>query len=208
MDSYIKQFIRSNEEDINNNEWDDLYVKFNPGLEYLNLFGALLDILHAADIYPENFLTGRLPYCFAFGSNLDEVIINATIKYISEECFSGCSNLKKVIIPSTVHSIEGWAFSNCNDLEEVVIEEGVEILGGYVFTSCPKLKSIILPKSIKIMGNQLFTDSSQVEVYYQGIKADLAKIRCNGSPLKGLAGIQCSDGYISRQAGTIPVLEI
>ena len=58
------------------------------------------------------------------------------------ECFAFCSNLKEIIIPNSVTSIETAAFRDCTGLTSVEIPNSVTSIGEDAFSSCTGLTSI------------------------------------------------------------------
>ena len=75
-------------------------------------------------------------------SEITDLVIPNTIKYMNENCFSGCSGLKSVTIPNSVSGIHENAFYNCSNITDLTIGNSVHYLGADVFYGCRGLTSI------------------------------------------------------------------
>ena len=112
-------------------------------------------------------------------SNLRQVSLPDTLKYISDDAFFDCSSLETIKLPSGITRIESYAFSGCSSLKNIEIPENVSViethafykctsLGGTLtipegvtefgygaFFGCSSLKKVILPSTLKTMGGML-----------------------------------------------------
>lgn len=109
--------------------------------------------------------TDTIPdYAFDQCSNMEKIIIPATIKNVFGNAFSSCPKLKSVGGIDSGCNIEfGWmdsipnqAFYGCNNIEKVVIPEGVAAIGSEAFRQCVNLSSIIIPNSVETIGTWAF----------------------------------------------------
>jgi hypothetical protein len=76
-------------------------------------------------------------------SELQSIIIPASVEILCKYCFVGCESLPSIIFESDSHlqRIEESAFSN-SELQSIIVPEPVEILCKYCFAECQSLSSI------------------------------------------------------------------
>jgi len=95
---------------------------------------------------------------YAFGeSDVEKVVLPATIKVIKLGAFYRSNNLIDINLPASLVRIEENVFDNCIGLERITIPDGVEELNG-TFSGCVNLKEIKLPKNIRVIGGMTFYD--------------------------------------------------
>ena len=75
-------------------------------------------------------------------SNVESVVIPATVKVIGDEAFFSCSSLKTVVIGEGIESIGEYAFFGCSRLTTVTISGDVKSIGAYAFDLCNKLTTV------------------------------------------------------------------
>ena len=69
---------------------------------------------------------------------------------------TGETNLKEVKIPSSVRYIGELAFVECNKIKKLTISNGVKYIGKYAFCNCRSLKSLYIPQSVTKIGDYAF----------------------------------------------------
>ena len=100
--------------------------------------------------------------CFA-ETNLINVKLPKSLKYIGYSAFSECIFLKQITIPSTVVSIGSGAFYNCNQLEStIIIPDGVESIQGNTFYGCIKLDSVYIGNKVTTIDDYGFSGCSNI----------------------------------------------
>lgn len=93
------------------------------------------------------------------GSGLKSMVIPNGVTSLGKGAFSGCSNLETVVVPASITDW-GWdVFSNNNSLKNVTLSEGLTGIGTYSFAHCKNLESIKIPASMKSIENSAFTNS-------------------------------------------------
>lgn len=75
-------------------------------------------------------------------SDIESVVIPATVKVIGAEAFFSCTSLKSVVIGAGVESIGENAFFGCFRLTTVTISSDVKTIGANAFGSCYKLATV------------------------------------------------------------------
>ena len=87
---------------------------------------------------------------------VENVIIDKSIKNIGENAFDSCSNLKSITIPNSVKSIGIAAFDQCTGLESIEIPNSVKSIGHHAFCDCINLTDITISNSIKSIESWTF----------------------------------------------------
>ena len=88
--------------------------------------------------------TGVAPYILANCGNVNEVVVENSVKQIYEDAFSGCTNITSINIPDNVTVIYSCAFYGCTNLESVYIPDSVTSIGYNVFYGCTNLKNVYI----------------------------------------------------------------
>jgi len=81
---------------------------------------------------------------------------------IGRWAFFGCSQLTNVTIPESVKWIESYAFGDCSGLKSVTIPDGVVFIWDYTFSGCSGLMSVTIPNSVWNIGNDAFSCCSSL----------------------------------------------
>lgn len=110
------------------------------------------------------------------GSNIVDIQLPETLKFIAENAFSQCTFLESIDINCpeavigksafadsaiqtadiTARIIDENAFLNCKELNSVSLNEGVEAIEAYAFYDCAKLAEIEIPSTVKTIGQGAF----------------------------------------------------
>ena len=83
--------------------------------------------------------TGAMSYNYtscpwlSYRNNIQNVIIEYGVTYISVYAFQGCSGLTSVTIPNSVTSIGDYAFKDCKSLASITIPNSVASIGRGAF---------------------------------------------------------------------------
>lgn len=148
LNSAIKDLLTKYADDIDNNNFDELYMDNNVGgqateSDLTEIFHSvgIEPLMHFTEWVPHNYASGSsyyievtIPetitnigvYAFAFCALLDNVTILDGCEYIHENAFAHCVNLVEVTLPSTLREIEFGAFSECWQLNNVYYNGSVE----------------------------------------------------------------------------------
>lgn len=150
-------------DDITN---DDAFEYYPLDDGTLGIGGGSTKYLSSVEIpseYRGKTVTRIVADAFSNFSNLQEITIPNTIKYIDERAFSGCNALTAVSIPDSVLQIRDSAFQNCSDLQTVAIGNNVTVLGSGVFTGCKALTAVSIPDSVLQIGDSAFENCSDLQ---------------------------------------------
>ena len=80
---------------------------------------------------------------FAYGNELQSLVIPEGVGEIGFQAFYSCQNLATVTLPASLKKIDSYAFS-WSGLTSITVPEGVEI-ADFAFTYCKKMTSATLP---------------------------------------------------------------
>ncbi len=134
-------------------------------------------------------------------SELIDVTLPDSVKYIGSNAFSHCKKLTNVNLSNSVKSIAFCAFGYCSSLTSIKIPNGVTSIGDSAFYYCTGLTSITIPNSVPSIGEWAFTScSSLVDIYYTGTQAEWNAITFERgwNSNTGTYTIHCTDGDIPK----------
>ena len=100
---------------------------------------------------------------FAYNTEIKNVTIPNSIKYLGEGAFYGCTSLESVVADGIV-SVGSQAFGNCSKLANVSMNGNFELLDNSVFENCTSLETITLPNISYIPYNMFNGCTSLVTV--------------------------------------------
>lgn len=128
----LKKLIQDHQDEINNNEFDNLYADWTGPTYKLTfiLLEAGIDPLETLGWVPEDYARGLL--------TVTEAHINDDVTLVGKYAFFKCYNLNSVYLPPSIETISSFAFSGCYNLKEVhyggTIEELKQVnIGKYSF---------------------------------------------------------------------------
>lgn len=102
-------------------------------------------------------------------SEITEVQISSTVKYIGESAFFGLQNLSKITYneQNNVEKIGAQAFGNCSSLTSFEIGSKVNYIGEGAFCGCSGLKEVIIWNTDKVIeaGGVVFDDDAYCDIY-------------------------------------------
>ncbi len=99
---------------------------------------------------------------FPYMSDVVEIYLPDSVKFIDRHGFSSCHRLKKVQLPKELECIGARAFENCRSLEEIEIPDTVVELG-YKCFSGSGLKRMNIPKGVSKIKGGLFYNCKKLE---------------------------------------------
>ena len=89
---------------------------------------------------------------------LREAVVPDGTERIGAYWFWG-SDVERVVLPASVREVSASAFCNCRRLREVVFREGSKLreLEGHTFCGCSGLARVLLPDGLRKIGNHCFS---------------------------------------------------
>jgi len=115
-------------------------------------------------------ITGISDSAFFRASELEEVSISSSVKFIADKAFS-FTKLSNFVVPNGVEFIGSEAFKNCSVLQSVSIPESVTEIGHSAFASCPQLQTITIDpanQKFKYEDNALFSKDGTMLYEFRG----------------------------------------
>ena len=119
---YIALVLKEYADEINNNEFDNLYENFQMKSSILTsyLLKAGIDPLQTLGWVPENYARDL--------SSVTEAHSNEDVTLVGNSAFFKCDNLKSVYLPASIETISSFAFAFCFKLKEVHYDGTIEEL--------------------------------------------------------------------------------
>lgn len=179
MKKYLIDLINNFSEEIDNDEWADLYAALYDELEPRfgtgdTILGEFTKVILDADINPlESASLTYVPEYYLYGQKIDSPVFPEHIVSINDHAYGATTGYKKLVVPGHIDCINTYAFTE-SDVEEVILEEGVVIIGEAAFSDCDNLKSITIPVSCSLMHDNIFLNSPEDLVIkcYAGSRAE------------------------------------
>ncbi len=106
-------------------------------------------------------------YSFAGCTELVDVVLPDSLKYIGAGAFSGCTNLVNPILPENLTSIGNRAFYGCSNIGRIEIPDSIETIDTEAFYNCNNLKKIFLPTHTIQLGDYPFPTVLDQQKYYR-----------------------------------------
>ena len=108
-------------------------------------------------------------YAFYGCKNLEQIVLNGSIKKIGNYAFSGCYNLTKMVIPTATVSVGDYAFEGCYRLAgkastatdasiQFATTANLTTIGAYAFVAT-RLTDVELPEGLVKLGDHAFSSS-------------------------------------------------
>ena len=115
MNKKIKSLISYCEEEINNNDWEEVYTIVSNTES--TLIGEFTWTMMSAgiDLMPYIERIKEIPYRFFANTPLKSLVIPEGVTDIGNEAFAYCDNLNSVTIPGSIENIGSWVFSFCSN---------------------------------------------------------------------------------------------
>ncbi len=192
----VKYLIKKYKYYIETSQFDLLFRKVEIDVIPL-VINKFCNALTVAGIDFLNYMTYIPQGCF-YGSTFEHFTIPSNITKINWEAFA-FSDLQNIVIPSSVKYIEPEAFECCYDLRHVIFDEGCILIDSFCFTRCDSLKSVVLPSTLANIGEGIFSGCpDSLKITYKGTKAQWDKIKKDTQAFSGInvEYISCTDGTV------------
>lgn len=167
MKPELKEFIKSHLDLIDNEQYEQLYKKYDETF-YLDVKEDglasprhLSEFLLSCNINPLNYVT-TVPKNYLTSSTLTNIDIPEGIKIIDRNAFALMQKLSSVIIPESCTRVEDYAFNCCKELNTVTILNKNTKFGNKVFYLCFTLLDIYYPGTINEYRNIMSKDDYQI----------------------------------------------
>ena len=173
MHYLIKEIIEAYIEDIDNNEFKDLYNTLNEYITHEQLVPLLTEALLTCGINPLDHLEYVPEYYMYDTDKLKTLSLREGIKSIGVGAFGEISSLNFVRLPASCKHVAAYAFANCYNLKKVIID-------------CPDTQ----------FNNSAFYGATEItEIFYRGSKDQWYRLVHQVSEFQapGIL-IHCSDG--------------
>ena len=101
--------------------------------------------------------------CFAYNTELENVVIPSSVTSIGSFAFYDCKSLRTVTIPDSVTSIRSSAFFDCESLEKARLPKGLTEIDDCIFFGCKRLAEINIPDKVRSIGANAFLDCESLK---------------------------------------------
>lgn len=89
-------------------------------------------------------------------TNIREIWLPSTLRFIGEEAFAYCLKLRSVHLPEGVDSLATDAFYQCHGLESLSLPSTLRTMGANVFAYCDKLTTVELAEGLPLLAENAF----------------------------------------------------
>lgn len=168
-DIRIKEIITKHIDEIDNNNFADLYMEIPNGWH-----SKCTNLLHSVGIFPEHYLT-HIPIGFQ----------------------AMTSELTNLVIPSNIKTIGGEAYRHCTNLANLDLGN-VSVIGTKAFKGCSALVKVIIPKTVTIIASEAFANTMIEILEYEGTKEEWKKIDFAYTAFldSGVRYVNCKNGVV------------
>ena len=141
---------------------DYVELVYNFGYKIGNVFyHSLLSSVKFTD----NFITKLGDNMFQGHTNLQNVDLGKSIKYIGKNVFNGCTSFVGSTSNNTVNlqnivEIGDSAFNNCKTLASAKLSSSLKTIGKSAFSNAVKFTNITIPKSVESIGKTAFSNDT------------------------------------------------
>lgn len=99
---------------------------------------------------------------FSGQSQLDSIILPASMREIGNNAFARCDNLHYVMLPDSLTQIAMGAFRDCITLQNVILPDALTEIGHTAFRNCTNLTAISIPNKITIIEPETFGECTSL----------------------------------------------
>ncbi len=89
-------------------------------------------------------------------SDITDIYIPESVKFIGARAFTWCEDLKEVEIPQGVELIDDLAFANCSSLQKINLPDSLKFIGESAFHACSSLEKVVIPNGITAVSRRAF----------------------------------------------------
>lgn len=114
------------------------------------------------------------------GSDIEDISIPSTVRYIGRYAFSGCANLTDIDLPDGINTIKEMAFSYCSNLYDVELPKCLLYLNYGTFKGCDNLTYVNIPKSVAGLDKEVFSGCGQLRRIYLFSRKPIGFIKGQG----------------------------
>lgn len=193
---FVKTFIETHIEDIENNNFEKLYGDI-PLLRHSHT-GILTDVLLASGINPLEHMT-YIPQYYLTGSKQLSIDIPENVTTILENVFVD-SSIRKFTLPKHITDIRDGAFNTATRLIELDISEYQDNIPSMMCYGCTNLRKVILPNTVEYIASNSFSLCPNLEEFVINQNRDYVfNIGVSQSWKKNGINIpvRCTDGWVT-----------
>ncbi len=130
--------------------------------ELFSLYSGRIVIPEHASFEDNEFTIIGIEGSAFLGSDVTEVVVPETAKYIGRYAFKGCTSMTNVILPESLDSIGACAFIYCWKLKSVTLPRSLKTMEGCIFAECKTLQSVRLPNELTSLGYDFFCNCPEL----------------------------------------------
>lgn len=107
---------------------------------------------------------------------VEEVIVDSSVKHIKEEAFFGCGKMKRCIMTDGVERIGRFAFHDCVSIKNIQLPRFLRCICVKAFAGCTSIDILFLPPDVEEIQHGAFMNCTRMKILVFPTNIDLERV--------------------------------